>query len=481
MTPRRERGALAIVLHTHMPYVEGFGTWPFGEEWLWEAIASSYLPLLELLDAGAPLTLSLTPVLCDQLEVPDLAERFGAFVRDVRRATHEQDAAGLRAAGDEQLAAELERAWSDYERAEERLRARGSDLLAAFAPHAQWTSAATHAVLPLLATDAGLRLQVHAGVAAFRRRFAGEWRGGFWLPECAYAPWLDDTLRDAGARAVCVELTSRFGVGAGEHLRSYVSEAGLVLVPIDRATISLVWSHGGYPASGPYRDYHHHTVHHHNPWRNDGGAYEHDAAQSLAREHAAQFVTRTLARLRDARPAEPHGEPLPGGGLAVCALDTELLGHWWYEGVAWLTAVVEECARQGLELVRLDDALARHDPLPLRFDERRGASSWGQGGDLSTWSGPVVAEMAFATRAAELELLVRAQRADAASVRELLALQASDWAFMISRELAVPYARERFDGHLRALAAGSARGEHASLAGVRNLAVDADPAHALAP
>ena len=34
-------GALALVLHTHMPYVEGFGTWPFGEEWLWEAIATS--------------------------------------------------------------------------------------------------------------------------------------------------------------------------------------------------------------------------------------------------------------------------------------------------------------------------------------------------------------------------------------------------------------------------------------------------------
>jgi 1,4-alpha-glucan branching enzyme len=64
-------GELAIVLHTHMPYVEGFGTWPFGEEWLWEAIATSYLPLLDVLDeydspAPAPLTLSLTPVLCDQ-------------------------------------------------------------------------------------------------------------------------------------------------------------------------------------------------------------------------------------------------------------------------------------------------------------------------------------------------------------------------------------------------------------------------------
>src|SRR5580704_13580022 len=83
-------GELAIVLHTHMPYVEGFGTWPFGEEWLWEAIASSYLPLLELLGRGAPLTLSLTPVLCDQLEAPDLGERFASFVGDVRRATHER-------------------------------------------------------------------------------------------------------------------------------------------------------------------------------------------------------------------------------------------------------------------------------------------------------------------------------------------------------------------------------------------------------
>src|SRR5204863_7078242 len=73
--PRRgaapmSRGRLAIVLHSHMPYVEGFGTWPFGEEWLWEAVATSYLPVLALLERGAPLTLSLTPVLCDQLEAP---------------------------------------------------------------------------------------------------------------------------------------------------------------------------------------------------------------------------------------------------------------------------------------------------------------------------------------------------------------------------------------------------------------------------
>ncbi len=483
----RDRGALAIVLHTHMPYVEGFGTWPFGEEWLWEAMVGSYLPLVELLDRDAPLTLSLTPVLCDQLEAPGLLERFAAFVQDVRWDTHAEDAAGMRAGGHETLANELDRSFEDYTRALESLRHRGGDLLGLFAPYAQWTSAATHAILPLLATDAGVRLQVHGGIASHRRRFGERWRGGFWSPECAYTPWLGRALEDAGVRATCVELTNRFGLGAREHLSPRATEAGVLLVPIDRATMSLVWDERGYPASGAYRDYHHHTIHHHNPWSNDGGAYDHAAAKALAREHAADFVARTLARLREANEAAGAGgldSPLPGGGLVVCALDTELLGHWWYEGIAWLGAVVEECARQGLELVRLDDALARHE-WPAAGDEDKHvawpASTWGRDGDLSTWSGPAAAPMAFAMRAAELEVVAAGAGAGTAAVRELLALQASDWPFMVSREIAVPYAWERFDGHRQALAKALAHGAQADARALRNLAADTDRAVLLDP
>jgi 1,4-alpha-glucan branching enzyme len=464
-----DRGALAIVLHTHMPYVEGFGTWPFGEEWLWEAMVGSYLPLLDLLDEGAPLTLSLTPVLCDQLEAHAIAERFESFVGGVRKATHDEDEQGLRAGGHPALADEVARAWGDYERALERFQSRAGDMVGAFAPHVQWTSSATHAVLPLLASDAGARLQVGSGVASHRARFGEGWRGGFWLPECAYEPWLARPLLDAGAHAVCVELTGRFGDGADSHLRPLLSESGLLLVPIDRMTMSLVWSDRGYPASGLYRDYHHHTFRHHNPWDNDGNAYRHERAQELAREHAADFVARTIARLDAA-------ETGPDGGLVVCALDTELLGHWWYEGVAWLAAVVAECERQGLRLMRLDDALEGIEPAPLRDAEEWPASSWGAGGDLSTWSAPAVAEMAFATRAGELSVLARGSHTGAAAVRELLALQASDWAFMVARALAEPYARERFARHRDALSAALAAGATADVAGLRNLAVHADPA-----
>jgi 1,4-alpha-glucan branching enzyme len=483
VSARRDRGALAIVLHTHMPYVEGFGTWPFGEEWLWEAMVGCYLPLLDLLDEGAPLTLSLTPVLCDQLEAPAVHERFTAFVQGVRRETHREDAAGLRAAGHEQLAGELDRSWGDYERALESLRARGGELLGALARHAQWTSSATHAILPLLATDAGTRLQVHSGIAAHRRRFGEHWRGGFWLPECAYAPWLARALEDAGVRAVCVEWTNRFGVDAGEHLCPVETDAGMLLVPIDRSTISLVWSDAGYPASSAYRDYHHHTVHHHNPWNNDGHAYDHAEAQAHARAHAADFVARTLARLREANESQERRAPLPGGGLVVCALDTELLGHWWYEGVTWLGAVVQECARQGLELVRLDDALERCQWPAADVEQATSssASTWGKDGDLSTWSGPAVAEMAFAVRSAELEMVAAGERVSGAAVRELLALQASDWPFMVSREIAMPYAHARFEGHRAALEKALTGGEQDAEVGIRNLAVDADRACLLDP
>jgi len=243
-------------------------------------------------------------------------------------------------------------------------------------------------------------------------------------------------------------------------------------VPIDRATIELVWSDAGYPAAGAYRDYHHHTVHHHNPWANDGGGYDHEAALALARRHAAEFVARTIARLDAA--AGAAASP-PGGPLVVCALDTELLGHWWYEGVAWLEAVLEECTRQRLSLVRLDEARQLGDPSPLDEDARFEVSSWGRDGDLSTWSGPAVADMAFAARAAELSLIRAGERAGPVATRELLALQASDWPFMVSRGLAVPYARERFAGHRERFARAPARDGDAGTEELRNLAVHARP------
>jgi 1,4-alpha-glucan branching enzyme len=453
------RGALAIVLHSHMPYVEGFGTWPFGEEWLWEAIATSYLPLLEVLEGGAPVTLSLTPVLCDQLAAPGAIERCRAFLRDIRPASYALD---IEASDDPALVAELERAAGDYAAAVERLPA---DLLGALAPYAAWTSAATHPILPLLATDAGVRLQVRTGIDSHRTRFGDGWRGGFWLPECAHAPWLDALLEEAGVHATCVDLTDVLGPGDPRHLRPLVTDAGPLLVPIDRVAVDLVWGADGYPSQAAYRDSHHRTPRDHQPWANDGAVYDPARAAEQAAADGADFVARIAERLGD-------------GGLCVCALDTELLGHWWYEGPLWLGFVVEETRRRGVELVHLDDALADCDPAPAGEPAER-VTSWGTPRDLSTWSGPQVAALAWAARAAELDVLAAGPAVGERAVRELLALQSSDWAFLVSRDTAGPYPRERFDGHAAALRAALA--QPASEPALRNLAPHVTRAALLEP
>src|SRR5690242_12162581 len=174
--PEESAGDLAIVLHSHMPYVEGFGTYPFGEEWLFDAAIRSYLPVLEV---ARDLTMTVTPVLADQLEDRGVQERMAAFLDEWRIAAAEADLAEVPAECRAACEAERDR----YRHAQELLEAGGGDVVALFREAreegriALSASAATHAVLPLLATRAGLRLQLDAGRRSHRRRFG--WDGGF--------------------------------------------------------------------------------------------------------------------------------------------------------------------------------------------------------------------------------------------------------------------------------------------------------------
>ncbi len=444
------KGALALVLHSHMPYVEGFGTWPFGEEWLWEAVAGVYLPLLELLD-GAPVTVGLTPVLCDQLEAMcgEPGERFLAYLRKVKAAIHAEDAAGLEQGGEPGLAAEVRRAATDYVRAEAAFERCERDLLRCFAGLDRvelWTSSATHAVLPLLATDAGIALQLATGVHSHARRFGG-WSGGLWLPECAYEPGLERQLADHGVRAFCVDQTHALGHGSAEQLTPIATAAGPLAVPIDWATVELVWDdRAGYPVNAAYRDYHRRTIHDLRPWNNGGGALRprrrararpHSCARlRRARQAAAGWRRPALlrARHRAARPLVVRGHGLAGGRAGGGRGPGIGAGHG------------ERGAGAG-----------------ARCGAGAQASTWGSGKDMSTWDAPAVADLATGAREAELRTVAatatgRRASANGASrdslaraARELLALQSSDWAFMATRDLAADYPRERVRAHVENL------------------------------
>jgi len=180
-----------------------------------------------------------------------------------------------------------------------------------------------------------------------------------------------------------------------------------------RTAVARVWHESGYPAHGDYRDSNRLTARAHALWANDGTLYDPERAAQRARTDAADFVAHA-----------PDG--------AVVAFDTELFGHHWHEGIAFLQAV--------LELAHvLPVAVGEAEPAP-----DAPPTSWGLERDLRTWSrGP----LAWTQRSAELAAL-GADPSDRA-LRELLALQSSDWAFLIDRGTAGDYPRERAEAHHR--------------------------------
>ena len=375
-----------------MPYVEGFGTWPFGEEWLWEAIATSYLPLLDVLDAHpGKVTLSHHPGAGRPARgagraraLPGVpARRPPRLARRSTRVDHPE------------VAAQIAYSSALYESAAEALERRG-DLIAASRRTSRWTSAATHAVLPLLATDAGVRLQLETGIASHRRRF-GTWDGGFWLPECAHAPWLDGLLEEAGVHMTCVDWSRRPGRRPGPQ----TTRGGHLPGPRSTATaIDRVWHEPGYPSHGDYRDTHRLT-----PRAHALPGQRRRALRPRARGRAGPRGRRGVRR--------EHRRP------AVVAFDTELFGHHWHEGVTFLQRVLE-----------LADVAPRRDRPRLRRPGASAApSSWGRGRDLRTWSR---GELAWTPAPRGARGAGRGAPSPRA-LRELLALQSSDWAFLIDQ------------------------------------------------
>lgn len=192
------RGFLTITLHAHLPYVVNHGTWPHGMEWLHEAAAETYLPLLRVLarlerdGIALPFNLNLSPVLCEQLTHPVFLAEFPRYLARKSVAAREDEA--FFAQSGEQEYVETARFWQGfYREAAENFEAWQGNLVAAFRSFADrgrieiMTCAATHGYLPLLGTDESVRAQIRVAVQTHTRHF-GRAPRGIWLPECGYRP-----------------------------------------------------------------------------------------------------------------------------------------------------------------------------------------------------------------------------------------------------------------------------------------------------
>lgn len=197
MTP----ASCALVLHCHLPYVLNHGRWPHGCEWLYEAAAETYLPLIRLLDelvlsgTRPRLTIAVSPVLAEQLASGQFKTEFLEWLNQ-RTDAARVDRAEFTASGESALSQQAKR-WEDwYTAAREHFFSLDRDIVGAFRRLADagileiLTCGATHGYFPLLSRDETIDVQVRLAVEVHRKHFGRNPRG-IWLPECAYRPGYD--------------------------------------------------------------------------------------------------------------------------------------------------------------------------------------------------------------------------------------------------------------------------------------------------
>lgn len=507
-------GAFTFVLHTHLPYARMAGRWPHGEEWLHEAAAETYVPLLDALhrlrEDGIPakLTISLTPILLEQLADEDVRTNFVAYLDD-RAASAEGDISRLEASGDAHRAhlASVYRSW--YQGIRTSFESKyGGNLVKGFRALSEAgileivTCAATHGYLPLLNRDESINLQLRTALETHTRLLGKEPRA-IWLPECAYRPsyvaedgrtrvGLEDFLARHGldlffAETHMVAGGKPVGMAAGEAIGPYGAVRRRYLVPLspleqreptsvyrpyfvtkpqvaviarDNRTGMQVWSEEwGYPGDFDYRDFHKKDgVSGMRYWRVTGAdvdlagkePYQPDWATNKVEQHADHFVNLVEEVLVG------FAEHTGGFGMISANYDTELFGHWWFEGVAWIEAVLRRLANsERVDLTTATDYLESHPPeITIQLPE----GSWGAGGNHFVWDNadtrwmwPIIHEaehrMAEVVTAVPEADDIQSQVLNQAA-RELLLLQSSDWPFLVTTAQAKEYAVQRFHQHV---------------------------------
>lgn len=454
-----------------MPYVRKNGTWPHGEEWLYEVIIDSYLPLLNMIHKlknklNHPfLTINLTPVLIEQLNDPYIIEKLKEFIR-FKISLIERDKQIFPPALNG-LGKELAHYYQEihYSRLQDFEQKYQSNLIKAFSELQKegkieiMASAATHGYLPLIKKEASIYSQLKIGIEIYKKNFNQKPKG-FWLPECAYQPEkeIENFLSKLGIKYIIVD-SAAFGSDKSTFLPYKISNSSVIALGRNKVLCNQIVSPDiGYPSDRNYREFfkraEYSGIYY---WKvddkmmplNDKGFYQIEEAQKKAQEHARHFARQLKKELINFK--KENKTP----GLVLVALDTEFLGHHWYEGISWLEHLLILLKKQKEINITSPNFMLKEIKNTKKIKLRE--SSWEEHGSHSTWLNSETAWLwgiiYMAERVME-QTINDIGRIDKTRIRiinqafrELMLLQSSDWPFQISKKHSLEYPLERFKAH----------------------------------
>ncbi len=487
-------GFFGLVLHGHIPWCKKSGTWPAGEEWLFEAMNETYIPMLnilrELREAGikTAITINITPILAEQLADDYMNQRFTEYMEnlisraksDIKKFENNRPRKKIAENHLNNFERVLETYYHNYY----------SNILGSF----KWlqdegmveliTCGATHGFLPLMESDSGVFSQIQIAVDTHKMYF-GRHPKGIWIPECAYRPkeYRDGKLRESidywvnnsGIEYFFVDghgildaeiIDQKNSIGLNTNI-GYNLKTGVCVFGRNKIISRQVWdSKIGYPGDDYYREFHsknHESGLHYlritgkQVERDKKQLYDIDKAAERIESHAYHFVSVITEEL------ETFINNYNERGIIVSPFDLELFGHWWYEGIDWLKRVFELIYHdKEIEMIKISDYISRFKNSRVQdFAEfstiKMNESSWGEGGDFRVWKNPehgwIWPYINGSIKEFENVLSInpspndRGRRILNQAARELLLMEGSDWPFLLYTKQAKDYANQRFHHH----------------------------------
>ncbi|MEN0643145.1 1,4-alpha-glucan branching protein domain-containing protein [Alkalicoccobacillus gibsonii] len=477
------KGYYSLILHAHLPYVRHEEDHRLEQNWLFEAITESYIPLVHAIDQANQahaVTLSLSPPLMEMLADSLLQKRFVNYLKNVERLLKKE----IRFQKQHQVPDDLLAFYKHrYSLIREFIKKWNGQLLSAFKDlHFRGlitciTSSATHTFLPYLLTERGVRLQIQEGIRCFEKHFQFRPKG-FWVPECAFNDRVDKVLAEEGIQYTFVdehaltEANPRPEKGSGAPV---MSKQGVALFPRHTSLSAQVWSSTeGYPGDEWYREFYR-DIAYEREWsyikphmhpegiRFDTGLkfsrvtgqsetkafYSPKMADERIAAHANHFIEKVTeqAELYKAQCFPPY--------IMVTPFDAELFGHWWFEGPAWIECLIKQSQDQ-INWITPELYLEAHvrdlETVDIPF------TTWGRDGygsvwinEKNSWVYPIFHQMEetlctlvshYQEEATDLE-----KRALNQLKREWMLATSSDWAFIIDGDTATEYAISRVREH----------------------------------
>ncbi len=485
------KGYLAFVLHAHLPFVKHPEFKRFLEEnWLFEAISETYLPLLRVFNKlvedkiGFRITMSISPTLASMLTDVVLQERYIQHLemlidlgnKELARTKNDPEYHVLAKMYRELFEKNFVDFTSTYKR----------NILKAFRNLQKEgyleliSTAATHGFLPLYQNyPENINVQIQTAVMSHGRIFGAEPKG-LWIPECGYYPGLEKYVKvnnlnyffSAAHGVLLAEEKPKWGVYA-----PLICPNGVAVFGRDLASSHAVWSsEEGYPGDFLYRDYYRDIgfdlpldyigpyIHEDNIRINTGYKYYRitgktndklpytiEKAEKRVLEHAENFVYNRLKQVKKLN------ELMDRPPVIVSPYDAELFGHWWFEGPAWIDQLfrILDKEKDRLQMVTPSDYLELH---PDNQVAQPSTSSWGTKGYAEVWlngKNDWIYRHTHKSIERMQELALRfpdesglKERILNQAAREVLLSQASDWPFIMKTGTTVPYAVKRLREHI---------------------------------